>query len=122
MIRNFTFTASLLKAVMRKLDKFLEERGILWNVALIKNCKDNTQFSAFSATAQRVVPHHLNAWMVKEFGAKYCSDDLKFENLTVSCIVGAGNPSKVWRHGSGLNRYILELNCDDFLRTLAYKC
>lgn len=106
---------------MRNLDKILEERSILWIVALTKNCKDNTQFSAFSATARRVVPHHFSAWMVKEFGAQYCSDDLNFGNLIVSCIVGAGNPGKVWRLASGLNRYILELNCGDSLRTLAYK-
>ena len=107
---------------MRNLDKFLEQQSVLWIVALIKNRKDNTEFSAFSATAQRVVPHHLNAWMVNEFGAQYCSDDLNIENLTVSCIEGAGNSGNVWKRESGLNRYILELNCGDVLRTLAYKC
>ena len=117
----FTFTASLLKAVLRKLDKSLEQQSVLWIVALIEICKDNANFHAFSATGQRTVLHHLNAWMVKEFSVQYCPDDLNIENSTVSCIVGAGNLGRVWKHESGLNRCILELNCNNFLRKLAYK-
>lgn len=115
-----TFTASLLKAVLRKTGKFLKQQCVLWIVALVEICKDNANFRAFNATGQRTVLHHLNAWMVKEFSAQYCPDDLNIENLTVSCIV-AGNLGKVWKHESGLNRYIHELNCNTFLWTLAYK-
>ena len=116
-----TFTASLLKAVLKKPDKFLKQQRVLWIVALVENCKDKANFRAFSATTQRTVLHHLNTWNVRELGAQYCPDDLNIENLTVSCIVRAGKLGRVWKHESGLNRYILELNCDDFLRILTCK-
>ena len=117
----FTFTASLVKAVLRKPDKFRKRQRVPWIVALVEICKDNANFHAFSATGQRTVLHHLNAWMVKEFSVQYCPDDLNIENSTVSCIVGAGNLGRVWKHDSGLNRCILELNCNNFLQKLAYK-
>lgn len=117
----FTFTASLLKAVLRKPDKFRKRQRVPWIVALVEICKDNANFHAFSATGQRTVLHHLNTWNVRELSAQYCPDDLNIENLTVSCIVGAEKLGRVWEHESGLNRCILELNCNNFLRKLAYK-
>ena len=117
----FTFTASLLKAVLRKPDKSLEQQSVLWIVTLIEICKGNANLRAFSATTQRTVLHHLSTWNIKELSAQYCPDDLNIENSTVSCIVGAGNLGRVWKHESGLNGCILELNCNNFLQKLAYK-